>query len=76
MSDKNLDRFLYGGEAIGREADIYETDEDGEIVLDENGKPKVDLRKVYHALERGYIDADKFGPRIWRSTPRRIRQIA
>jgi hypothetical protein len=76
MSDKDLDSFRYGAAAIGREADIFVTDENGEIVLDENGKPKVDLRKVYHALARGYIDADKFGPRIWRSTPRRIRQIA
>jgi hypothetical protein len=76
MSDENLDRFVYGAEAIGREADIYEKDKNGEIVLDENGKPRVDVRKAHYALEKGYIDAEKFGPRIWRSTPRRIRQIA
>jgi hypothetical protein len=73
MSDTNLDRFVYGAEAIGREADIYVRDKNGEIVLDENGKPKVDVRAVHYALERGYISAEKFGPRRWRSTPRRIR---
>ena len=72
MSDRNPDSFRYGAKAIGAEAELYETDENGEIVLDENGKPKVDVRKTHYALEKGYIDADKFG-RIWRSTPRRIR---
>jgi hypothetical protein len=59
MSD-DLDKFIYGGESIGREANLVK--EDG----------PVDLRKTFYALERGYIDADKFG-RIWRSTPRRVR---
>jgi hypothetical protein len=53
MSDTNLDRFVYGAKAIGREADIYEEDENGEIVIDENGKPKVDVRKAHYALEKG-----------------------
>jgi hypothetical protein len=75
VSNKNLDGFVYGAKAIGREADIYVTDENGEIVLDENGNPKVDVRKAHYALEKGYIDADKFG-RLWRSTPRRIKQLA
>ena len=75
MSDKNLDGFVYGAKAIGREADIYERDkETDEIILDEHGRPKVDVRKAHYALEQGYIDADKFG-RIWRSTPRRIKQL-
>ena len=74
MSDGNLDKFVYGAKAIGAEADLYVRDkETGEIVLDEHGKPEVDVRKAHYALEQGYIDADKFG-RLWRSTPRRIRQ--
>jgi hypothetical protein len=60
MSDENLDKFIYGAEPIGLEANIVK--EDG----------TVDLRATYHALEMGYIDADKFG-RKWRSTPRRVR---
>ncbi len=31
----------------------------------------LDPRETYHALERGYLDADKFG-RKWRSTKRRL----
>ncbi len=31
----------------------------------------LDERETYHALERGYLDADKFG-RKWRSTKRRL----
>ena len=74
MSAKNLDGYLYGAKAIGAEADLYVRDpETGQIVLDEHGRPKVDVRKAHYALEQGYIDADKFG-RLWRSTPRRIRQ--
>jgi hypothetical protein len=60
MSDDNLDKFVYGADRIGLEANLVK----------DNGS--VDLRKAYHALENGYIDDDKFG-RIWRSTPRRIR---
>ena len=41
MSDENLDRPIYGAEAIGREAHL----------LDDKGD--VDVRKAYHALERG-----------------------
>jgi hypothetical protein len=74
MADKDLDSFRYGAEAIGREAEIFKRDKKtGQIVLDENGRPVVDVRKTHYGLEKGYIDADKFGPRIWRSTPRRIR---
>ena len=59
--DDHLDRPIYGAEPIGREANLLKDD------------GSVDLRKVYHALERGYLDADKFG-RLWASTPRRIRR--
>jgi hypothetical protein len=68
-----LDRWVYGAENIGAEADLYVRDKNGEIVLDENGNRKVDVRKAHYALEKGYISAEKFG-RLWRSTPRRIRQ--
>jgi hypothetical protein len=61
MLDDELDRALYGAQAIGLEA----------CIIDDEGN--VDIRKTYHALERGYLDADKFG-RQWVSTPRRIRR--
>jgi hypothetical protein len=61
MTDTSeLDRPLYGAEAIGREAEMLD------------GKGKVDLNRVYYALERGHIDASKFG-RVWVTTRRRIR---
>jgi hypothetical protein len=31
----------------------------------------LDLRRAYYALEKGYVDADKFG-RVWTSTKRRL----
>lgn len=31
--------------------------------------------QTYHALERGYLDADKFG-RLWVSTARRLNRFA
>jgi len=61
MEDTKLDKPLYGAEAIGRTAHL----------VDDKGN--VDIRKTYHALEQGYIDASKFG-RQWVSTPRRIRR--
>lgn len=33
------------------------------------------LPQAYHALESGYLDADKFGGK-WISTPRRLRRVA
>jgi hypothetical protein len=60
LNDRKLDDPLLGVRAIGREAKIFT----------ENGR--VDVRKTYYALEKGYIDATKFGRR-WISTPRRIR---
>jgi hypothetical protein len=58
-----LDIPIYGARQIAVVANM----------LDENGEP--DERAAFHALEMGYIDADKFG-RKWRSTPRRILKIA
>jgi len=72
MPTKDLDSFVYGAEGIGRVADIFKKDKNGQVVLDENGQPEVDVRKTHYGLEQGYIDADKYG-RLWRSTPRRIR---
>jgi hypothetical protein len=60
MTDDQLDRPLYGVRPIGRAAHLVDS------------KGKVDVRKTYYALERGYIDATKFGRR-WVTTLRRIR---
>jgi hypothetical protein len=59
---KNLDRPLWGAEAIGREANVV--DDDG----------NVDLRKTFYLLEKGRLPGTKVG-RLWTSTPRRIRRI-
>jgi hypothetical protein len=59
MSDEDLDKPIYCVEPIGRIANILKKD------------GSVDARAAYHALEMGYIDADKFG-RKWRTTARRI----
>jgi hypothetical protein len=56
----DLDQFIYCVESIGRAANIVKDD------------GSVDVRGTYYALEKGYIDADKFG-RKWRTTPRRVR---
>jgi hypothetical protein len=66
MSDENLDRVLWGAEAIGREAGCFK--KDGEV----------DVRKAFYLLEKGYVDANKVRDlegkgRQWVSTPRRIR---
>jgi hypothetical protein len=57
----DLDRPLWGAEAIGRAANL----------LDEDGN--VDLRRTYFKLEKGYLPADKCG-REWVTTPRRLRK--
>jgi hypothetical protein len=57
--DEKLDQPIYGGIAIGREANLI--DGGGEVLA----------AKVYRALRLGLIDADKFG-RGWVSTRRRI----
>lgn len=59
LPTEDLDKPIYGVEPIGRIANILK--EDG----------SVDTRAAYYALEKGYIDADKFG-RKWRTTPRRV----
>jgi hypothetical protein len=56
---KDLDQYIYCVESIGRVANIVKDD------------GSVDVRGTYYALEKGYIDADKFG-RKWRTTPRRV----
>jgi hypothetical protein len=33
---------------------------------------KLDERAIYYALERGFLDADKFGDGRWVSTKRRL----
>jgi hypothetical protein len=58
----DLDRPLWGAEAIGREAGI----------LDDNGN--VDLNRVFYQLACGHLPASKAG-RLWVSTPRRIRTV-
>ncbi len=63
MPPDELDRYIYGAEAIARAADLF----------DKDGKP--DVRRAYYALEQELIDGEKFG-RIWRSTPRRVRAPA
>ena len=57
--DEKLDQPIYGGLAIGREANLVD------------GTGNVLARKVYRALRLGLIDADKFG-REWVTTKRRI----
>jgi hypothetical protein len=57
--DSDLDAPLYGAGPIAEALNLRKDD----------GTP--DVRKAYHALERGYVDADKFG-RIWTSTKRRL----
>jgi hypothetical protein len=64
MSDDkdDLDAPIYMAEAIGREAKLLNPD------------GSVNLRATYDALEKGYIDASKFGKKKWVSTRRRIRR--
>jgi hypothetical protein len=61
MENQNLDRPIWGAEAIGREAGLV--DHDG----------NVDLRRTFYMLEKGYLPATKMG-RLWTSTPRRLRR--
>jgi hypothetical protein len=58
MSD-DLDLPIYGVPTIARILNL----------LDKNGEP--DSRRAYYALEKGYVDASKFG-RVWTSTKRRL----
>jgi hypothetical protein len=56
----DLDRVLWGAEAIGREANVV--DDDGQVKI----------RATYYLLEKGLLPANKIGGQ-WASTPRRIR---
>jgi hypothetical protein len=62
--DDDLDRPIYGAEAIGRAAGL----------LNDDGS--TNLRATYDGLEKGYIDANKFGLKKWVSTKRRARRHA
>jgi hypothetical protein len=62
VEDKDIDKPLWGAEAIGREANVV--DEDG----------NVDLRKVYYLLENELLPGTKVG-KLWTSTKRRIRRV-
>ena len=57
--DDDLDLPIYGVPTIARILNL----------LDKNGEP--DSRRTYYALEKGYVDASKFG-RVWTSTRRRL----
>lgn len=60
--DTDLDRPLWGAEAIGREAGLI--DDDG----------KVEVRRAFYLLEKGLLPATKIGG-TWTSTPRRLRKV-
>jgi hypothetical protein len=62
MASSDLDRPLWGAEAIGREAGL----------IDDAGN--VDERKAYYLLERGILPATKAG-RAWVTTGRRLRRF-
>jgi hypothetical protein len=58
----DLDRPVQGAKQIARVLDLK--DEDGNL----------DVRRTFYVLEKGYVDADKWG-RIWTSTPRRLLKL-
>jgi hypothetical protein len=62
----NLDRPLWGAEAIARELGLIEAGATEQDI-------KRGLRQVFHQLERGYWDVDRVGRR-YRTTPRRLRR--
>jgi hypothetical protein len=61
-TQENLDAPLWGAEAIGREANVVDEDNN------------VDLRKTFYLLENGLLPGTKVG-RQWTSTKRRIRRV-
>lgn len=61
MQNQNLDEVLWGATTIAVEANI----------VNDDGTPN--LRRVYHLLERGYLDASKMG-HLWFTTRRRLRR--
>jgi hypothetical protein len=60
-TEQDLDRPIWGAEAIGREAGVFKGGE-------------VDVRKSYHLLEAGFLPATKAGHQ-WTSTKRRLRRF-
>ena len=60
--NENLDRPIWGAEAIGREVGL----------IDDNGN--VDIRKAFYLLENELLPGTKVG-RQWVSTPRRLRAV-
>lgn len=63
----DLDTPIWGAEAIGRAA--------GVLIRKGKNKGKVDLRKTYYYLQRGYIGAEKRGAQ-YVTTTRRARAVA
>jgi hypothetical protein len=62
QNEPDINRPLWGAEAIGREAGL----------IDDQGE--VDIRKTFYLLERKLLPATKIG-RQWTSTPARIRAL-
>jgi hypothetical protein len=60
-----LDELLYGVVNIGRGAGLIKS----------NPPQESEIKKTYHALHRGYLDADKFGG-TYVSTLRRLTRSA
>jgi hypothetical protein len=72
-SDPN--RILWGAVDIGREAHLFLKDENGKVLLDEDGNPRVDTDKVYYKVRAGLLDVSRNGRELT-STPARIRSSA
>jgi hypothetical protein len=71
----DLDAPIWGAKAIGAVAGLFKKNgkkSSGKKTSDEDDE--VDLRKTFHLLEIGAIDASKAG-RLWVSTPRRVRTL-
>jgi hypothetical protein len=68
-------RILWGAIEIGREAHLFLKDENGRVLLGEDGNPRVDTDKVYYKVRAGLLDVSKNGRELT-STPARIRASA
>jgi hypothetical protein len=60
QNTSDLDAVIWGAVQIGREAGVLKDD------------GSVDVRRTFYLLQRGLLDADKFGQR-YATTKRRIR---
>jgi hypothetical protein len=69
------DRILWGAIEIGREAHLFRKDENGKVLLDGDGNPRVDIDKVYYKVRAGLLDVGRNGRELT-STPARIRASA